>query len=69
VKTIRVRWTETAAYIADINVGDEFDPETADLPNTLAEVENPRFEGLDREVDDVTPVAFDPTAYTLTIYQ
>lgn len=61
MRTVKVQWTETSQHTATVNVPDGADVDELDLENALADVDD-EFCGLERDIDSVTEVEFDPDA-------
>ncbi|WP_032381033.1 hypothetical protein [Rhodococcoides fascians] len=62
MKTIKIEWTETSHHSRTVNVPDDFDHEEADLENELAQLDDEGFEWLERTVESVEDVEFQPDA-------
>lgn len=66
MKTVKVRWTETSQHEALVSIPVTADRDELDLENALADVDD-EFCGLERDIDSVTEVEFDPDAHVIGV--
>lgn len=65
MRTVLVTWTEISQHTARVQVPVDADTDELDLENRLAELDNDGFQGLEREIQSVVAVEFDPDAEVL----
>lgn len=65
MQTVLIKWTEISQHQARVQIPAGADADALDLENRLAELDNDGFQGLEREIVDVTAVEDDPNAEVL----